>query len=215
MVIDEVDQLVLDWRRERPDLVFEDLHILSRISRLSRRLELARKDAWRSLGLEAWEFDVLAALRRSGPPYELSPGELLKATLVTSGTMTNRIDRMERRALVRRLPDREDGRVIRVRLTGTGMDLADRALEALLGARARPPRQPRRQCRAGHPHPPPSEAPDPAGLSRTPVGTVVNRTLEEPNPAYFRGAGSGRVRLAAFQVEGGPPSHRTAARTGH
>ena len=132
MVIDEVDQLVLDWRRERPDLAFDDLHILSRISRLSRRLELARKDAWRSLGLEAWEFDVLAALRRSGPPYELSPGELLKATLVTSGTMTNRLDRMERRTLVRRLPDREDGRVIRVQLTRRGMVLADRALEALL-----------------------------------------------------------------------------------
>ena len=133
MVRDEVDQLVLDWRRERPDLELDDLHILSRISRLARRLELARRDAWRGLQLESWEFDVLAALRRAGPPYELSPGALLKATLVSSGTMTNRLDRMERRGLLNRLADPEDGRAVRVVLSSRGMELADRALEALLG----------------------------------------------------------------------------------
>ena len=133
MIRDEVDQLVLDWRRERPDLELDDLHILSRISRLARRLELARRDAWRGLQLEAWEFDVLAALRRAGPPYELSPGALLKATLVSSGTMTNRLDRMERRGLLRRLADPDDGRAVRVVLSERGRELVDRALEALLG----------------------------------------------------------------------------------
>ena len=132
MIADEVDRLVRDWSRERPDLELADLQILSRISRIARRLELARKRAWRELGIEAWEFDVLAALRRAGPPYQLSPGELLEATLVTSGTMTNRIDRMEGRGLVRRAPDPDDGRGIRVNLTPDGALIADRALEALL-----------------------------------------------------------------------------------
>ena len=133
MIHDEVDQLVLDWRRERPDLQLDDLHILSRISRLARRLELARRDAWLGLQLEAWEFDVLAALRRAGPPYELSPGALLRATLVSSGTMTNRLDRMERRGLLQRRANPQDGRAVRVVLSARGTELVDRALEALLG----------------------------------------------------------------------------------
>src|SRR5579859_2381974 len=92
---DEVDELVAAWQAQRPDLDVEPLHVLSRISRLARHLDIARRGAFADHGLEAWEFDVLSALRRQGPPFQLSPGALIRATLVTSGTMTNRIDRLE------------------------------------------------------------------------------------------------------------------------
>ena len=89
---DEVDDLVAAWRAERPDLDVEPLQVLSRVSRLARHLDLARRTEFAGHGLETWEFDVLSALRRQGPPYQLTPGALLRATLVTSGTMTNRVD---------------------------------------------------------------------------------------------------------------------------
>src|ERR1700752_3537643 len=101
-VRDEVDGLVEAWRRERPDLALGPLEVLSRVSRLSHHLDRARRSAFAELGVEPWEFDVLAALRRAGRPYELSPGRLLKETLVTSGTMTNRVDRLATRGLVER-----------------------------------------------------------------------------------------------------------------
>jgi DNA-binding MarR family transcriptional regulator len=129
---DQVDRLVAAWRRERPDLEVEPMHVLSRVSRLARHLELARKEAFGRLGLEQWQFDVLAALRRSGPPYEMTPGELLTETLVSSGAMTHRIDQMEAAGLVARQPDPDDGRVVRVRLTDRGREAVDVALGSLL-----------------------------------------------------------------------------------
>src|SRR5690606_12018244 len=99
---DEVDRIVAAWRRERPDLDPEPLHVFSRISRLARHLELARRAAFASRGLEPWAFDVLSALRRAGAPYELTPGVLMSQTLVSSGTMTNRIDRLVARRPARR-----------------------------------------------------------------------------------------------------------------
>jgi DNA-binding MarR family transcriptional regulator len=87
-------------------------------------------------GIESWEFDVLAALRRAGEPYELSPGRLLRETLVTSGTMTNRVDRLTARGLVERLPDPHDRRGVLVRLTAEGKAAVDGAFEALLAAEA-------------------------------------------------------------------------------
>jgi DNA-binding MarR family transcriptional regulator len=134
---DEVDRLVAAWRRERPELDVEPLHVLSRVSRLARHLDLARRGAFAEHGLEAWEFDVLAALRRAGPPYRLSAGTLLRATLVTSGTMTNRVDRLERAGLVRRLPDQDDGRVVLVALTDAGRERVDGALADLLARERR------------------------------------------------------------------------------
>ena len=101
---DEVDELVEAWARERADLDLGPVEVFSRISRLARHLDLARRDAFTAHGIESWEFDVLAALRRAGAPYELSPGRLLRETLVTSGTMTNRVDRLAARGLVERLP---------------------------------------------------------------------------------------------------------------
>ena len=130
---DEVDRLVAAWRRERPDLDVEPLEVLSRVSRLARHLDRARRHAFAEHGLEPWEFDVLTSLRRAGSPYQLSPGQLLTQTLVTSGTMTNRIDRLAKRGLVERLPDPGDRRGVLVRLTEEGQDRADHALAALLG----------------------------------------------------------------------------------
>ncbi|NUW35412.1 MarR family transcriptional regulator [Nonomuraea sp. SMC257] len=129
---DEVDRLVAAWRAERPDLDVEPLQVLSRVSRLAKHLDRARRAAFAEHGLEPWEFDVLTALRRAGKPYELSPGALLRATLVTSGTMTNRIDRLAQAGLVVRRPDPEDRRGVLVSLTPAGLDRVDAAFAGLL-----------------------------------------------------------------------------------
>ena len=131
-VRDEVDELLDAWGRERGDLDLAPVAVFSRVSRLARRLELARREAFAEHDIEQWEFDVLAALRRAGTPYELSPGRLLRETLVTSGTMTNRVDRLAARGLVARLPDPHDRRGVLVRLTGSGRSTVDGALEGLL-----------------------------------------------------------------------------------
>jgi DNA-binding MarR family transcriptional regulator len=129
---DEVDRLVAAWRRERPDLDVSPLEVLSRLSRLARQLDRARRVAFAERDLQVWEFDVLSALRRSGAPYRLSPGSLLNQTLVTSGTMTNRIDRLAERGLVRREPDPHDRRGVLVVLTEAGLAQVDAALTHLL-----------------------------------------------------------------------------------
>jgi DNA-binding MarR family transcriptional regulator len=129
---DEVDELVSSWQAQRPDLDVAPLQVLSRVSRLARHLDLARRGAFAAHGLEPWEFDVLSALRRQGPPFQLTPGALIRATLVTSGTMTNRIDRLESTGLVRREPDPTDKRGVLVTLTPAGAERADAALADLL-----------------------------------------------------------------------------------
>ena len=131
-VDDEVDRLVAAWRTERPDLDVEPLQVLSRVSRLARHLDRARRSVFAAHDLESWEFDVLTALRRAGEPYQLSPGRLLRATLVTSGTMTNRIDRLEAAGLVKRQPDPQDKRGVQVRLTDAGRSRVDAAFADLL-----------------------------------------------------------------------------------
>jgi DNA-binding MarR family transcriptional regulator len=131
-VRDEVDDLVDAWRRQRPDLDVEPLQVLSRVSRLARHLDIARRSAFASHDLESWEFDVLSALRRAGPPFQLTPGALLRATLVTSGTMTNRIDRLAVSGYVRREPDPRDRRGVLVTLTDKGREVVDAALDDLL-----------------------------------------------------------------------------------
>jgi DNA-binding MarR family transcriptional regulator len=131
-VSDEVDRLVDAWQRQRPDLDVTPMHVLSRVTRLAHHLARARRAVFAEHGLEVWAFDVLAALRRAGPPYELSPGQLLRETLVTSGTMTNRLDRLETRGLLARFPDPADRRGVVVRLTAAGRRQVDAALEGLL-----------------------------------------------------------------------------------
>ena len=127
---DEVDRLIAAWKRERPDLDLSPLSVLSRITRIARHLDIARRDAFGDL--ENWGFDVLAALRRAGAPHQLSPGQLMQETMVTSGTMTNRLDRLEELDLITREQDPDDGRGSLVTLTKAGIRAVDSALEDLL-----------------------------------------------------------------------------------
>ena len=133
---DEVDRIVDSWLRERPDLDFTPLQVLSRVARLSKHLDRARRTAFSRSELESWEFDVLSALRRAGSPYELSPKALLQQTLVSSGTMTNRIDRLVERGLVTRRSAPNDGRGILVGMTPAGLSHVDEAITRLLDAEA-------------------------------------------------------------------------------
>lgn len=132
LTLDEVDRIALAWQRQRPDLDVAPLQVLSRVTRLARHLDLARRQAFSTHRLETWEFDVLAALRRAGAPYSLSPGQLAAETLVTSGTMTNRIDRLEAGGHVRREPDPLDRRGVRVVLTAAGRSVVDDTMSNLL-----------------------------------------------------------------------------------
>ncbi|PZE86377.1 MarR family winged helix-turn-helix transcriptional regulator [Curtobacterium sp. MCBD17_032] len=131
---DEVDRIVAAWGRERPDLDVTPLDVLSRVDRLARHLDRARRQAFEAGGAEPWEFDVLSALRRAGAPYELSPKALMQQTLVSSGTMTNRVDRLTARGLVARRTDPRDGRGVLVTLTDAGRAAVDAAIADLLQA---------------------------------------------------------------------------------
>ncbi len=134
---DEVDRIVAAWARERPDVDFEPMQVLSRVGRLAKHLDRARRSAFAASELEPWEFDVLAALRRAGTPYELSPKALLQQTLVSSGTMTNRIDRLVARGLVERRTDPADRRGVLVSMTAEGRERVDGAIRDLLDDEAR------------------------------------------------------------------------------
>lgn len=134
---DEVDRIVAAWRHVRPDLELEPLTVFSRVSRLARHLDLARRTAFARHSLETWEFDVLSALRRAGEPFRLSPGTLVTQTLVTSGTMTNRIDRLESRGFVQRHRSPDDRRGVLVELTDEGLARVDAAMSDLLDIEAK------------------------------------------------------------------------------
>lgn len=134
--IREVDRIVAAWQRERPDIDVSPLLVLSRVSRLGEVLADRRKKIFAAHVLRPYEFDVLAALRRAGDPYEMTPGQLLTETHVTSGTMTNRLDVLVERQLVSRRPDPQDRRVTRVQLTSAGRTRVDSALTDLLEVEA-------------------------------------------------------------------------------
>lgn len=129
---DEVDRIVHAWTEQRPDLDSTPMHVLSRVARLARHLDLARRTAFAYCGLEPWEFDVLSALRRAGSPFSVTPGALMTELLVSSGTMTNRIDRLEAKGLVTRSRETQDRRVVSVTLTPRGQTVVDDAMETLL-----------------------------------------------------------------------------------
>jgi len=129
---DEVDRIAAAWHREQPDLDLAPLHVLSRVTRLARHLDRVRRAAFSTHGLETGEFDVLAALRRAGSPYQASPGRLSTETMVTSGTMTARLDKLESRGLVHRRTDPADGRAVIVALTERGRDLVGAAVGTLV-----------------------------------------------------------------------------------
>jgi DNA-binding MarR family transcriptional regulator len=131
--LDEVDRIIEGWEQARGDLDIAPLSVFSRISRLARYLETARRESFTAAGLEGWEFDMLSALRRSGDDA-LSPGALMHQTLVTSGTMTTRIDKLVARGLVSKNRSPRDGRSVEVRLRSAGVSRVDAAMESLLAA---------------------------------------------------------------------------------
>lgn len=122
---DAVDAILAQWARERPDVDASPMGIVGRISRANQLLRKELKVFFAERGLETSEFDALATLRRHGAPYELTAGALLKAAMVTSGAITNRIDRLEAKGLVERVRDTGDRRSVRIRLTPRGLALVD------------------------------------------------------------------------------------------
>lgn len=125
---DAVDRLLQQWARERPDLDVSPMAVVGRISRLARRIDAAQRATFARYDLDPPGFDVLATLRRTGRPHTLTPGELMRTAMVTSGAITQRLDRLEGRGLVARGPHPDDGRAVAVTLTPAGLALVDRVL---------------------------------------------------------------------------------------
>ncbi|MFE3229551.1 MarR family winged helix-turn-helix transcriptional regulator [Nocardia sp. NPDC059228] len=125
---DAVDQITAAWRQQRPDVDTSPMEIFGRLARLGRIIDRELSDFFRTHGLERWEFDVLATLRRSGNESGLSAGALNKAAMITSGAITNRIDRLSAKGWVERVPDPKDRRAIQVHLTDSGRALINRIL---------------------------------------------------------------------------------------
>lgn len=127
---DVVDELLEDWDFQRPDLETESMGITLRIQTLAKSFNDLASGRLQGFDLQWWQYDVLSALRRQGEPYRLAASELAAAGMLTSGAMTNRIDRLEQAGLVERLKDDSDRRRVLVQLTGKGLSLIDRASEA-------------------------------------------------------------------------------------
>ena len=130
MNADPVDAILAQWQRERPDLDVSPMGIIGRMGRLTKHLERSILETVSDFGLNGGEFDVLATLRRSGGLYRLSPTELFNALMVSSGTMTNRIDRLEQADLVKRMNDPSDRRGTLIQLTSKGFNTIEKAVEA-------------------------------------------------------------------------------------
>jgi DNA-binding MarR family transcriptional regulator len=124
---DHVARIQAEWARERPDVDVGPQGVIGRLHRLAALLTEQLCLVYRRHGLNEGEFDVLAALRRAGEPFERAPGELAAFTMVTTGAMTKRLDRLERDGLVTRRRSAEDGRGRVIALTGAGRELFDRA----------------------------------------------------------------------------------------
>ena len=130
MASDPVDEILAQWQQERPDLDVSPMGIIGRTTRLAKHLKNEIGKTFAQFGLNPGEFDVLATLRRSGQPYQLSPTELYNSMMVSSGTMTHRIDGLEKAKLVKRIPDPSDRRGTLICLTDQGFDLIEKTVEA-------------------------------------------------------------------------------------
>ncbi|RKT57330.1 MarR family winged helix-turn-helix transcriptional regulator [Saccharothrix australiensis] len=125
---DHVDLVLDQWRDQRPDLDVSPMAVIGRLSRLARLADGELGRTFARHGLDRASFDVLATLRRAAPPHHLTPTELMRSSMVTSGAITQRLDRLEARGLVARTPSEVDGRGVVVALTDAGRELVDRAL---------------------------------------------------------------------------------------
>jgi DNA-binding MarR family transcriptional regulator len=121
---DVVDLILKQWKTVRPDVDVSPIGVIGRISRLSRLIDRRLAENFARFAIEDWMYDVLATLRRGGPPFELTAGQLKRQSMVTTGAMTNRIDRLEQRGLVERTGS-DDRRQVMVRLTADGLALVD------------------------------------------------------------------------------------------
>jgi DNA-binding MarR family transcriptional regulator len=125
---DHVDRILEQWQAERPDLDTSPIAVVGRVSAAARRIDVRLRRNFARHGLDGASFDVLATLRRTGSPYRLTPGELMRTAMVTSGAITQRLDRLESRGLVTRTAATEDGRSVHVTLTDAGRELVDEVL---------------------------------------------------------------------------------------
>lgn len=128
--MDHVDSILKQWRQERPDLDVTPMGTIGRVKRLNHALMRTMEKTWAKYGLTDASFDVLATLRREGAPYALSPSDLMASTMVTSGTMTHRINLLEKAGLIERVKNPEDGRGFLISLSQQGFDLIDEAVDA-------------------------------------------------------------------------------------
>lgn len=134
---DHVDAILEQWRTERPDLDTSPLAVIGRVSSAARLIEVRLRRNFARHDLDGASFDVLATLRRSGEPYRLTPSALMRTAMVTSGAITQRLDRLEARDLVRREASSEDGRSVHVTLTPAGRELVDEVLPGHLATEQR------------------------------------------------------------------------------
>jgi len=125
---DQIDAILAQWQKERPDLDVSPMGIIGRIGRVRQHLLRGIQKTFSEFDLNAGEFDVLATLRRSGQPYQLTPTELFNTLMVSSGTMTHRLDGLEQAELVQRIPDSIDRRVTLIQLTHKGFDVIEKAI---------------------------------------------------------------------------------------
>jgi len=127
---DHVDMILNQWHQAMPELDPSPMAVIGRMGRLDKLMTDELNQLFRQFGLNFGEFDVLATLRRSGEPYRLTPGQLLETLMLTSGAMTNRLDKLEQRQLIQRMPDPEDRRAVQVQLTEQGLELISKAVVA-------------------------------------------------------------------------------------
>lgn len=135
--MDHVDKILKQWGNERPDLHIAPMGTIGRIKRINQHLMRGMEKTWSAHGLNRASFDVLATLRRAGAPYALSPGDLMASTMVTSGTMTHRIDQLEKSGLVKRIRNPNDGRGFLVSLSPQGIKLIDEVVTAHVETQAK------------------------------------------------------------------------------
>lgn len=126
--MDHIDKIIAQWNKEKPELDVTPMGVIGRIKRLHKHLTCEMEKTFNAHSMNAATFDVLATLRRSGPPYALSPGDMMAATMVTSGTMTNRIDQLTKDGLVERIRNPKDGRAFIISLTKKGFKNIDAAI---------------------------------------------------------------------------------------